>query len=149
MTITIRPVEESDHGEWFRLWRLYQVFYKVSLSDEIGEATFKRILDPSVKMWAALAINNDTGKPIGLVNYFSHIQTWNTKDKILLNDLYVDENARVKGVGRQLIEYVYREADKLGTPEVYWNTDMDNHRAQLLYTKVGVKTGKVSYKRPL
>lgn len=149
MSVVIRPVEESDHDEWFRLWKLYLIFYKATLSDEIGEATFKRILDPNVKMWAALVINTETNKPIGLVNYFSHIQTWNTKDKILLNDLYVDENARIKGVGRKLIEYVYERADELGTPEVYWNTDFDNHRAQLLYTKVGVKTGKMSYKRVL
>ncbi|CCH41486.1 N-acetyltransferase HPA3 [Wickerhamomyces ciferrii] len=149
MSFAIHPVTKEDEEEWTRLFKLYLVFYKATVSDEIIKSTFQRALDPEIKLWAALAFSNETQKPIGLVNYFSHIQTWDIKDKILLNDLYVDEDARVKGVGRGLIEYVYNHADELGTPEVYWNTDKTNHRAQLLYTKVGVEKGKNSYKRPL
>lgn len=143
----MRPITAEDKEQWTRLWKLYQAFYHVSLSDEIGDSTFTRCLDPDVKMWAALAISPITNEPIGMVNYFSHIQTWDVKDKILLNDLYVDEEARIKGAGKKLIQYVYDHADKLQTPHVYWNTDHFNHRAQLLYTKIGYKTDKVQYRR--
>lgn len=149
MAVTIRPVEESDLDQWQQLWEKYLIFYKAKLPEGIAEFNFKRFLDPQVKMWSALAIDSDTNRAIGMVNYFTHIQTWDFKDKLLLNDLYVDEDCRLKGVGKKLIEFVYNEADKMGAPQVYWNTDFDNHRAQLLYTKVGEKTGKLSYKRPL
>ncbi|GMM37066.1 histone acetyltransferase [Saccharomycopsis crataegensis] len=147
MQIEIRPVAESDHDEWLRLFNLYLVFYKASLPEETKEFTFRRLLDPAIPMWSALAIHPETKKPIGLANYLQHLATWSTEDMIYLNDLYVDEKQRLKNVGKQLIEYVYKKADELGAPVVYWSTDFDNHRAQLLYTKVGVRTNKVKYFR--
>lgn len=143
----VRKVRENDQQEWVRLWKLYQAFYNVSLGDEVSEANFERFLNPEVKMWAALAIDTTTGKAVGMVNYLSHVTTWDTKDKIYLNDLYVDESARVKGLGRELIQFVYNEADKMETPHVYWCTEFFNHRAQLLYTKIGYQTTKVLYRR--
>lgn len=145
--VIVRPVEETDKQEWERLWKMYQTFYNVSHSDELNNVNFRRFLDPKVKMWSALAIDITTNKPIGMVNYFNHITTWDLNDKLLLNDLYVEEDARIKGAGRKLIEFVFEEADKMNTPNVYWLTDESNHRAQLLYTKVGYKTTKVIYKR--
>lgn len=146
-SVIVRLVEETDKKEWERLWKMYQTFYKVDVSEEISNATFKRFLDPEVKMWAALAIDTSSNKPIGMVNYFSHITTWDLNDKVLLNDLFVQEDARIKGVGRKLIEFVFEESDKMNTPNVYWCTDESNHRAQLLYTSIGYKTSKVIYRR--
>ncbi|QLG70985.1 hypothetical protein HG535_0B00220 [Zygotorulaspora mrakii] len=146
-SIIIRQVQEGDQREWERLWKLFQIFHNVTPTDELSKANFQRFLDPQIKMWAALAIDLETGKALGMVNYFSHITTWATKDKILLNDLYVDETARVRGLGRQLVQYVYDEADKMNTPHVYWCTDYFNHRAQILYTKVGYQTSRVIYRR--
>lgn len=146
--IEIRDIVESDYEEWLRLFELYLVFYEKSLPTEIKEATFKRALDPSVDMWSSLAIHPETKKPIGLVNYLRHMSTWSITDQLYLNDLYVEEGQRLKHVGRSLIEYVYAKGDAMGAPNVYWCTDMTNHRAQLLYTKVGWYSGKVVYKRP-
>lgn len=146
-SVIVRLVGPEDEEEWKRLWKLYLVFYKSSLPEEVAELNFKRFLNPEVKMWSALAIDTVTNKPIGMVNYFCHFHTWDVKDKILLNDLYVDENSRVKGVGRKLITHVYEHADKLEISNVYWHTDFFNHRAQLLYTKIGERTTKVQYRR--
>lgn len=148
MSVLVRQIIESDHDEWLRLFNLYLKFYKTELSEEVKEATFKRCLDPLVPMWSAIAINSETNKPIGIANYLRHLSTWSIKDIIYLNDLYVDEEQRSKHVGRSLIEYVYAEADQMDCPDVYWSTDMNNHRAQLLYCKVGINAGKVKYKRP-
>lgn len=149
MSVEIRPITERDYDDWKPLWDKYLIFYKTDLSDEIAESNFKRFLDPEVKMWSALAIDPASGKPIGMVNYFTHVHTWDTKDRLLLNDLYVDEESRLKGTGRKLIEYVFKQGDEMGCPDVYWNTQFENHRAQLLYTKVGKKAGSLSYNRAM
>ncbi|AWU74796.1 uncharacterized protein C5L36_0B00630 [Pichia kudriavzevii] len=145
--IEIRDVTETDYMEWLRLFDLYLQFYNSSLPEEVKKSTFYRSLDYNVPMWSAIAISSETGRPIGLVNYLRHVSTWSTQDKIYMNDLYVDESQRLQGVGKALIDYVYAKADSMETPEVYWCTSTSNHRAQLLYCKVGVFADKVIYKR--
>lgn len=59
----------------------------------------------------------------------------------------MDSNTRNGGVGRQLIEGVYAEAEKAEAPKVYWHTQRFNHRAQLLYTKVAEDDNRSVYKK--
>ncbi|KAG0671493.1 D-amino-acid N-acetyltransferase [Pichia californica] len=146
--VEVRDLTESDYEDWLRLFNLYLVFYKSTLPEEVKRSTFERCLDPKVDIWSALAIHPETKKPIGMANYLKHLGTWSISEKIYLNDLYVDEEQRLHGVGKSLIEYIYSKADEMGTPEVYWCTDLTNHRAQMLYTKVGWNSGKIIYKRP-
>ncbi|CAI4059757.1 D-amino-acid N-acetyltransferase SKDI_05G0050 [Saccharomyces kudriavzevii IFO 1802] len=145
--IVVRAIEAGDEEAWNKLWVQYQGFQKIVMPPEVGKTSFARFLDPTVKLWGALAIDTETGDAIGLAHYLSHLTSWHVEEVLYLNDLYVTEHARIKGVGRKLIEFVYKHADELGTPAVYWVTDHYNHRAQLLYTKVGYKTDKVVYKR--
>lgn len=147
--VEIREVVESDFEEWLRLCNLYLKFYKTDLPENVKVATFKRCLDANVDMFCALAIDFGTNKPVGLANYLKHLNTWSVADTVYLNDLYVDETSRLKGVGRNLIDYVIFRADEMGNPEVYWLTDMNNHRAQMLYTKAGRFSGQIVYKRKL
>lgn len=149
MSVVVRDLTKEDYDEWNRLFNLYLTFYEKSLPQDVKDYTFKRFLDPNVDMWCALAINSETDKPIGIAQYLRHLNTWSFTDKIYLNDLYVDEDQRLKHVGRRLIEYVYAKSDELDAKDVYWMTSTDNHRAQLLYTKVGYNAGKQVYKRDL
>lgn len=152
MTFTIRPIEAKDKAEWKALWTgpdSYLEFYKSIdvVDDETTELTFSRFLDDSEPMWAAVAVNGE-GKLIGFATYLTHRNTWSAKNTLYLNDLFVAPSCRLGGVGRALIEYVYAEADKMDCGKTYWNTQFENHRAQLLYTKVGKKAGFLSYVRP-
>ncbi|EGV63862.1 D-amino-acid N-acetyltransferase [Yamadazyma tenuis] len=152
MSVVIRPIELKDKEAWTKLWcdpeQSYLEFYKGldKVTKEATENTFSRFLDPNIASYAAVAEVN--GELIGFVTYLTHIYTWSEQDKTYLGDLYVSPNSRLGGVGRKLIEYVYGEADKLNCPNVYWSTQFENHRAQLLYTKVGVKSGFLLYRRP-
>lgn len=150
MSAIVRSVNDSDFDEWYRLSKTFlKTNHHIVLSKEDAKETFDRILDPKVKIWALLAINSKANQPIEFTNYLSLQQPYNPQERILLNGIYVDPDARLKGTGRRLIEAVYKAADELGTPDVFWNTDIDNHAAQLLYCKVGVKTGQLSYRRVL
>ena len=64
-----------------------------------------------------------------------------------LQDLYADPEIRGKGIGRALIEQVYRHADALGAYRVYWNTHEANATARLLYDRIGNRSGFIQYRR--
>ncbi|CAI5760816.1 unnamed protein product [Candida verbasci] len=153
MSVTLRPIEEKDYDEWLNLWTGpggYIEFYKSlhKLTPEISQTTFKRFLDPKIPVYSVVAVDNNSGKLIGFANYLTHYNTWTIEDALYLNDLFVDEKCRLHGVGRKLIEYIYKEADRLNARKCYWSTQFENHRAQLLYTKVGQKSGFLLYRRP-
>ncbi|ODV71446.1 N-acetyltransferase family protein [Cyberlindnera jadinii NRRL Y-1542] len=153
MTFSIRPIEEKDKAEWLDMWNgkgSYLEFYKSLdiVTPEITEVTFKRFFDPNEPVYCVVAVDDDTGKLIGFATYLTHRNTWTIEDSLYLNDLFVREDSRLHGVGRALIEKIYSEGDRLNAPQVYWATQFGNHRAQMLYTKVGVKSGFLLYKRP-
>ena len=152
-SITLRPIQEGDKPEWLNLWTGkggYIEFYKSShkITPEISDSTFARFLDPNEPVYSVVAIDDSTGKIIGFANYLTHRNTWTIENALYLNDLFVSEDVRLKGTGRKLIEYIYSEADRLKCKKCYWSTQFENHRAQLLYTKVGVKSGFLLYRRP-
>ena len=62
-----------------------------------------------------------------------------------MQDLFVIENARSLGVGRSLIEAVYADAEKRGSPGVYWLTEKTNKQARALYDKVAKPTTFIEY----
>lgn len=151
MSVSIRKIEEKDKAEWVNLWSgpdSYLVFYKSTVPEAATETTFKRFFDEKDPVYCAVAVDDSTGKVIGFATYLTHRNTWTIGDTMYLNDLFVSSTCRLKGTGRKLIEFVYSEADKMGCENTYWHTQFENHRAQLLYTKVGYKAGFLVYKRP-
>ena len=153
MTATIRLITEADKPQWVELWHKYLKFYASTgipsdLSDTITDTTFARFLDDKEPMACFVAEDDETHKLVGFANFLWHRNTWAVEDRIYLNDLFVDESVRSGGIGRKLIEAIYKYGDDHGMPSVYWMTQVFNHRAQLLYTKAGVRDGFVTYSRP-
>ena len=64
-----------------------------------------------------------------------------------LQDLFTDENARGKGVGRALISSVYHRAKLAGSTCVYWQTHETNLTAQRLYDDIAERSGFIVYRR--
>ena len=54
-----------------------------------------------------------------------------------------------KGVGRALIDEVYRYARRAGCNRVYWQTHETNETAMKLYDKVAEKSGFLIYRKML
>lgn len=146
MTVTVRPVEQTDHAEWRRLWTAYLEFYETTVPESVYETTWRRLFTPGeFEPNGMLAIAD--GKPVGLVHYIMHRTCWSQKNNCYLQDLFADPQVRGKGVGRALIEAVYAEADKQGAGAVYWMTQEFNHTARQLYDRVARKTPFIKYQR--
>jgi len=142
----IRPVVAGDEADWRRLWAGYLTFYQTDLPEAVSAQTFARVIsdDPATIRARLLTVG---GRAAGLVQFVSHRSCWKIEDVCYLQDLYADPGLRGRGLGRALIEAVYAEADRIGTPAVYWLTASSNTTARLLYDRVGQPTPFLHYER--
>ncbi|HYD04774.1 MAG TPA: GNAT family N-acetyltransferase [Reyranella sp.] len=147
MNITIRPVIDSDFAHWLPLWTGYNSFYKRTLPEPVTRTTWARFLDPGEPMHALVA--DEGGKLLGLTHYLFHRATAMVENTCYLADLFTNQQARGKGVGRKLIEAVYDAARSAGCSRVYWQTHETNAVAQVLYNEVAERSGFIVYRKPL
>jgi GNAT superfamily N-acetyltransferase len=145
-TCTLRLLAPGDKDSWKYLWRRYLSFYSTIRDDALYEYTFQRLVDTRHPGMFAFVAENQ-GQLVGLANCIVHEHGWYQESVVYLQDLYVDENQRGKGIGRLLIEKVYAYADQTGKASVYWMTQPGNLTAMALYDKVARKTDFIKYQR--
>jgi GNAT superfamily N-acetyltransferase len=149
--LLIRAVQRSDFAEWKPLWDAYNAFYgrteDTALPDEITTMTWSRFFDAYEPMHALVA--ERSGHLLGLAHILFHRSTISLASVCYLQDLFTSEPARGKGVGRALIEKVYRYAQHAGCSRVYWQTHETNATAMNLYDKVAEKSGFLVYRKIL
>ena len=147
----IRPIFPNDFDQWKPLWDGYNAFYgrkdETALPEEVTQQTWARFFDAYEPVHALVA--DHAGQLLGLVHYIFHRSTISLTTNCYLQDLFTLEAARGKGVGRALIEEVYRRAQIAGPGRVYWHTHETNATARLLYDKVAENSGFVVYRKML
>lgn len=147
MNYTIRDVRSGDRAGWETLWAAYVDFYDAAITPEITAVTWQRFLDPAEPMFCLVAEDDRTHDLIGFVNCVIHRGTWSIANFCYLEDLFTAEAARKRGVGRALIEAVYKRADELKLSRVYWLTHEANYAGRSLYDKVARNLGFIQYRR--
>jgi GNAT superfamily N-acetyltransferase len=145
LDITIRPLAPEDRAQWEPLWQGYLAFYKAGVPDEVTDITFARFFDHAEPMHALVAERD--GEIVGMVHYIFHCSTWTKGPYCYLQDLFVREDVRGGGVGRELIEAVYERAKAQGASRVYWLTQEDNATARALYDKLAERSGFIQYRK--
>lgn len=145
-SLIIRPVRASDKADWARLWHAYLAFYETTRPAEVYDVYFERLLGSDAQDYSGL-IAEFEGQPVGLAHYLFHRHGWSVEDVCYLQDLYADPEVRGQGIGRALIEAVYKAADDAGMAQVYWLTQDFNTTARQLYDRIGVKTPFIKYNR--
>lgn len=147
----VRFVDRADRAAWQPLWDGYNAFYgrigATSLAPEITQATWERFFDPAEPVHALVA--EDDGQLVGLAHYLFHRSTIMIAPICYIQDLFTDAAARGRGIGRALIETVYREAASAGSSRVYWHTHETNATARRLYDHVAERSGFIVYRRQL
>ena len=149
--LLIRAVQPSDFDQWKPLWDGYNAFYgrkdATALPEAITQSTWSRFFDSYEPVHALVA--EQSGQILGLVHFIFHRSTISIQPTCYLQDLFTVEAARGKGVGRALIQGVYRLAADAGCARVYWLTHETNATAMKLYDKVAEKSGFVVYRKNL
>ena len=143
----VRPAVSADFSAWKPLWDGYNAFYGRQPDEDITRTTWARFSDPAEPMHA-LVVEQD-GKLVGLVHYLFHRSTSMIAPTCYLQDLFTSEALRGRGIGRALIEDVYRCAREHGAERVYWQTHETNLSAMKLYDQVAERSGFVVYRHAL
>jgi GNAT superfamily N-acetyltransferase len=147
--LLIRPIRQDDFAAWKPLWDGYNAFYgragDTALPDIVTQTTWQRFFDAYEPVHAMVAERD--GALLGIVHFLFHRSTTQIPPTCYLQDLFTAEAARGQGVGRALIEAVYRRAAEAGVPRVYWQTHETNTTAMKLYDTVAEKSGFVVYRK--
>ncbi len=144
--MAIRMAKPEDKAAWEKMWQGYQDYYEADLS-ETTQDTWARMMNPPKDGPYCLVSENETGELVGFTTYLFHGHTWGPQQRCYLVDLYSNPEIRGKGIGRALIEAVYKKADEFGASQVYWMTQDFNEAGRRLYDKVAKLTPFIKYQR--
>jgi GNAT superfamily N-acetyltransferase len=136
--VDIAPVAVAEFERLLPLIADYQHFYEVEdVDEERNRAFFRRFLAPS-EDGLLLGARAD-GELVGYACLYRHFSSLKARESVLMNDLFVSEAARGRGVGRALIEASAAAARERGGAHLEWATAPDNVTAQRLYDRIGAE----------
>jgi GNAT superfamily N-acetyltransferase len=143
--VTIRPVRADERADWEPLWKGYQAFYKVAISDQTTGMTWARLHDPAEPMEVLGAYRDN--QLCGIAHYLFHRSCWTIEDYCYLQDLFVAAGARNLGLGRALILAVEARARSASASRIYWLTHETNADARVLYDRLAERSGFIQYRK--
>ena len=133
---SVKRVEAADLHDLLPLLRSYCDFYGVSPTDADLLALARALIDDPEREGVQL-LARDGGLAVGFATLY---WSWSTADASrigVMNDLFVAEHARGRGLAEQLIEACRAECVRRGARRLTWQTAPDNHRAQAVYDRIG------------
>ena len=147
--VRIEPVSQGQLQQLLPLIAAYQRFYEVEeIDDERNRAFFSRFLVPSENGMLLGAWRD--GELLGYACLYWTFTSLVPAEIVLMNDLYVDAEARGEGIGRALIEASAGVARERGAQRLQWITATDNETAQRLYDSTGAeRSASIEYELPL
>jgi len=132
-TISIRMASESDLTKLAQLFDAYRQFYKQPADierarDFIGERLMRN------DSWLLVAQSHD--ELLGFCQLYPSFSSTTTSRTAILNDLFVAQNTRSKGIGKSLMRAAEDLAKNLGLSAMELATAIDNQTAQALYEQL-------------
>ncbi|GAB3446752.1 GNAT family N-acetyltransferase [Phycicoccus ginsengisoli] len=149
MEIVIEPSTVADLPALLPLLRGYSAFYGA----EAADADLLRMAEGfcgDSGSGTQLVARRETG---GLAGFATILWSWDTTNGTplaVMEDLFVSEDARGRGVGHRLLDACASTARERGCPALAWETAPDNGVAQRLYDATGAdRSSWLGYRLPL
>ena len=130
----MRPVRAEEMDRVLPLIAGYQTFYGAEPDAERNRRFFSRFLHPSEEGLLLGAWSE--GELAGFANLYWFFSSTKAAETVLMNDLFVRQDIRCKGIGRALIQGALDETRRRGAAHLEWFTAPDNATAQRLYDSV-------------
>jgi len=143
VTTTIRHIEIQDKSSWLKLYLAYLKFYESQAIESSTELLWDRLTKIEPEIQGLVAESN--GEILGIAHFHYQLSTWSHTFHCYLEDLYVSEDARGKGLATALIAEVKKLALERNCSELFWITKESNHVARKLYDKVAAVSDLVRY----
>lgn len=138
MSVTIRAGVRADVHVIAELIRGLARFERLEQEVTMDEARLEAALF-GPRPYAETLIAEDQGEPAGFALFFHNFSTFLARPGIYLEDLYVLESHRGKGIGAKLLQRlaalaVERDCGRLEWAVLNWNTD-----AIRFYERIGAR----------
>jgi ribosomal protein S18 acetylase RimI-like enzyme len=134
--ITFKPLEFIDIEA---ITYMTQDFYAIDnypINLEVSKKLFEEFITNQNLGKAYLIYNSDEEETLKIVGYviLTFVFSFEYKGKIaFLDELYIKETARGKGIGNQTILFIKEESRKLNLKLIYLEVENHNENAQKLY----------------
>jgi ribosomal protein S18 acetylase RimI-like enzyme len=128
MEVLLAHVEHLQ--EVSKLFDQYRVFYKQSSDIEAARAFLQERFQ---KHDSIIFVAHDNGLIIGFTQLYPSFSSVSMKRVWILNDLFVEEAFRKKGVAKSLIGAAANFARETGSVRIVLSTQISNIAAQSLY----------------
>ncbi|MGH1440730.1 MAG: GNAT family N-acetyltransferase [Cellvibrionaceae bacterium] len=133
-------IEQAGLGDVERLSALfdqYRIFYGQKSHVELARSFIEaRITTQTSQLFYA---QNELGDALGFTQLYPSFSSVSAQHQWILNDLYVQEEFRFKGVARALLNKAKDFAMQDGAKGLALSTAKDNIAAQALYESLGYK----------
>lgn len=138
MHFTIIEAGPNDVGDVALLFDAYRVFYDQQ-SDLAGARAFvgERVQKGDSVIYLARSKTDKERTPLGFVQLYPSYSSVSMRRLWVLNDLFIDERGRQRGVGRALMDRALQLAHETGAKGLILETAIDNHPARALYESYG------------
>lgn len=134
--VVIRCAILADADEIVDLVRALAIYEKEPLSSvKLTAADVRRDgFGPARRFEVLLA--EDDGRALGFALFFPNYSTWEGRAGLFIEDLFVREEARGRGIGRQLVTAVAAIARSRGCPRIDLNV-LDWNPTRDFYHRIG------------
>ncbi len=138
MEVIIRTAGEADFEQIVDLFREFALFEKLP---EKMINTVEKMLKEKDLFNCFVAAGAD-GVIIGYVTYFFSYHTWSGKC-MYMDDLYVKEPFRKKGIGMKLLQTVIASAKETDCHKLRWQVSSWNKNAREFYKSIGAEIDNI------
>jgi ribosomal protein S18 acetylase RimI-like enzyme len=125
------------------LFNLYREFYEQEADLEGAKIYIKERLENEDSV--IFVVKDEEEKYLGFTQLYPTFSSISMKRAWILNDLYVDAEARKQGIGEMLLDKARGLAVETGAKSISLSTAPDNVSAQRLYERYGYKRDEQFY----
>ena len=138
MSFSIRPATPDDAATILGFITELAVFEKAGHEVAATEETIRASIFGKGSVTDAVILEAD-GKPAGFAVWFYNYSTWQAKNGLYLEDLYVSPDHRGSGAGKLLLKHLARVAVEKGCGRFEWSVLDWNEPAIRVYDAIGAE----------
>ena len=133
-SITVRQAVFSDLEELAELFNLYRIFQGKASDLQAARSFLRQRFDHGESV---VFIAHENSLPLGFAQLYPSYSSTSLARVFILNDLFVTESGRRKGIASRLLAALESYAWKHGAARVTLNVARDNVQGQALYEAQG------------
>jgi GNAT superfamily N-acetyltransferase len=138
VTLNIRWVQPGDEPHVLRLVKGLALYERAPDAVQTTEAMLAETLFGANPQVFAFLAELD-GRVVGLALWFLTYSTWTGQPSLYLEDLFVDEDARGRGIARALMTRLAQEAKARDCARMDWAVLDWNVEAMAFYERLGAR----------